>query len=92
MSKELRSKLFSLLKIVFALTLFTIVVITLYKELSHINLKETIKSFSKINRFWLVALFLSGGASIIVLSMYDVILAKTLKLKIGCLKRLELVI
>ncbi|WP_436950582.1 bifunctional lysylphosphatidylglycerol flippase/synthetase MprF [Staphylococcus xylosus] len=90
MTKELRSKLFTILKIAFALTLFTIVAITLYKELSHINLKDAIKSFSKINRFWLVALFLSGGASIIVLSIYDVILAKTLKLKIGLAKTIRI--
>lgn len=86
MSKEMRSRLFSILKIVFAVALFIIVVFTLYKELSHINLKETLHSFGKINRVSLVLLFLAGGASIIVLSMYDVILAKTLNLKISLLK------
>ncbi|SCT38017.1 oxacillin resistance-related FmtC protein [Staphylococcus caeli] len=74
------------MKIVFAVALFIIVVFTFYKELSHINLKETLHSFGKINRVSLVLLFLAGGASIIVLSMYDVILAKTLNLKISLLK------
>ncbi|WP_069996430.1 bifunctional lysylphosphatidylglycerol flippase/synthetase MprF [Staphylococcus caeli] len=86
MSKEMRNRLFSILKIVFAVALFIIVVFTFYKELSHINLKETLHSFGKINRVSLVLLFLAGGASIIVLSMYDVILAKTLNLKISLLK------
>ena len=85
MSKEMRSRLFSILKVVFAVALFSIVVFTLYKELSHINIKETIQSFGKINRVWLVALFVIGGASIIVLSMYDVILSKSLNLKISFL-------
>ncbi|WP_426462457.1 bifunctional lysylphosphatidylglycerol flippase/synthetase MprF [Staphylococcus equorum] len=90
MSKELRIKLFSILKIVFAVTLFIFVVFTLYKELSHINLKETVKSFGDINRVWLVALFLSGGLSIIVLSLYDVLLVKTLKLKLSLLKTIRI--
>lgn len=89
MSKEMRSRLFSILKVVFAVALFSIVVFTLYKELSHINIKETIQSFGKINRVWLVALFVIGGASIIVLSMYDVILAKSLNLKISLLKTIR---
>ena len=89
MSKEMRSRLFSILKVVFAVALFSIVVFTLYKELSHINIKETIQSFGKINRVWLVALFVIGGASIVVLSMYDVILAKSLNLKISLLKTIR---
>ncbi|PHK49131.1 bifunctional lysylphosphatidylglycerol flippase/synthetase MprF [Staphylococcus edaphicus] len=89
MSKKMRSRLLSILKIVFAVALFIIVVFTLYKELSHINIKETIHAFGKINRVWLVLLFISGGASIIVLSMYDVILAKTLNLKISLVKTIR---
>lgn len=90
MSKELRSKLLSTLKIVFAVALLIFVIFTLYRELSHINLKETIKSFGKINSLWLVGLFLSGGASIVVMSLYDVILAKTLKLRISILRTVRI--
>ncbi|MGO3049590.1 MAG: bifunctional lysylphosphatidylglycerol flippase/synthetase MprF [Staphylococcus sp.] len=90
MSKELRSKLLSILKVIFAIALFIFVVFTLYKELSHIDFKETIKSFDQINRVWLVALFLSGGLSIVVLSLYDVILSKALDLRISLLKTIRI--
>lgn len=90
MSKELRTKLLSILKVIFAATLFIFVVFTLYKELSHINLKETIKAVGDINRFWLVVLFLSGGASLVVLSLYDILLVKTLKLDISLLKTIRI--
>ena len=37
--------------------------------------------FGKINRVWLVLLFAGGGASLILLSLYDIILVKSLKLQ-----------
>ena len=79
MTKELRSKIFTILKVIFAIVLLVIVVFNLHKELVNINFKQTFIAFGKIDRFWLVLLFLSGGASMIILSIYDVILNKSLK-------------
>ena len=81
MTQELKSKLFSILKFIFATALFIFVIFTLYRELSHINFKDTLMQFGKINRVWLVLLFAGGGASLILLSLYDIILVKSLKLQ-----------
>ena len=79
MNQEVKNKIFSILKITFATALFIFVVITLYRELSGINFKDTLVEFSKINRMSLVLLFIGGGASLVILSMYDVILSRALK-------------
>ena len=42
--------------------------------------------FGKINRIWLVLLFAGGGASLLILSLYDIILVKSLKLDIPLTK------
>ena len=89
MTQENKSKLLSILKFVFAAALFTFVVFTLYRELSSINFKNTLMQFGKINRLWIVLLFISGGASLLILSLYDVILVKSLKLKIPLIKVLR---
>ena len=90
MSKKLVNKILTIMKVLFALSLFIFVVFTLYKELANINLKETIHSIKDINSVWLVVLFLSGGLAILVLSMYDVILAKALHLKISLVKTVRI--
>lgn len=94
MKQEVKNKLFSTLKITFATVLFIVVVITLYRELSGINFKETLFEFSKIDRLSLVLLFIAGGASLVILSMYDIILAKALKMSIpiGKLLRVSYII
>lgn len=61
-------------------------VFTLYRELSHIDFKNTVTVFSKINRWMLVGLFACGGASLLLLSMYDVILVKSLKMEMPLFK------
>ncbi len=61
MTQELKSKLLSFFKFIFATALFIFVIFTLYRELSHINFKETFIQFGKINRLWLVLLFAGGG-------------------------------
>ncbi|KAB7646070.1 MULTISPECIES: bifunctional lysylphosphatidylglycerol flippase/synthetase MprF [Staphylococcus] len=86
MTQENKSKLLSILKFVFAATLFVFVVFTLYRELSTINFKDTLMQFGKINRLWLVLLFAGGGASLLILSLYDIILVKSLKLDIPLTK------
>ncbi|HCX0213742.1 TPA: UPF0104 family protein, partial [Staphylococcus aureus] len=83
MNQEVKNKVFSILKITFATALFIFVVITLYRELSGINFKDTLVEFSKINRMSLVLLFIGGGASLVILSMYDVILSRALKMDIS---------
>src|SRR5699024_10673125 len=90
MSKKLVNKILTIMKVLFALSLFIFVVFTLYKELANINLKETIHSIKDINSVWVVVLFLSGGLAILVLSMYDVILAKALHLKISLVKTVRI--
>ncbi len=83
MNQEVKNKIFSILKITFATALFIFVAITLYRELSGINFKDTLVEFSKINRMSLVLLFIGGGASLVILSMYDVILSRALKMDIS---------
>lgn len=86
MTQELKSKLLSFFKFIFATALFIFVIFTLYRELSHINFKETFIQFGKINRLWLVLLFAGGGLSLILLSLYDIILVKALKLKMPLIR------
>lgn len=83
MSEEIKNRILSVLKFLFAAILFIVVVITLYHELSDINFKQTLESFGRINRWHLFGLFVCGGASMILLSLYDLILVKTLKLDIA---------
>ncbi|ADC87632.1 MULTISPECIES: bifunctional lysylphosphatidylglycerol flippase/synthetase MprF [Staphylococcus] len=86
MNQEVKNRILSILKITFATALFCIVVFTLYRELSHIDFKNTVTVFSKINRWMLVGLFACGGASLLLLSMYDVILVKSLKMEMPLFK------
>src|SRR5699024_12194741 len=79
-----------IIKVIFELSLFILVDFTLYKELANINLKETIHYLKDINSVWLVVLFMSGGLAILILSMYDVILAKVLHLKISFVKTVRI--
>lgn len=60
MTQEVKSKLLSILKFIFATALFIFVIFTLYRELAHINFKDTLMQFGKINRLWLVLLFAGG--------------------------------
>lgn len=90
MSKQSRNKVLSILKVIFAISLFIFVVFTLYRELAHINLKETIYAIRDLNSVWLIVLFLSGGTAILILSMYDVILARSLNLKVSLPKAIRI--
>lgn len=80
MAKQIRENLFSIMKVVFATALLIFVVVTLYRELSHINFKEALVQFGKINRLSLISLFIAGGASLLILCLYDLILVKSLKI------------
>ena len=73
----------------FFAVLFIAVVATLYHELAHINFKQTLEAFSKINRWYLVGLFICGGSAMILLSLYDLILVKGLKLDIPLIRVLK---
>lgn len=86
MNKETKNKIVTTLKLTFILLVFIIVAYTLYKELSTINFKETLIRFSKIDRISLITLFMSGASALILLSLYDVVLTRALKLKIPLLK------
>lgn len=69
MTQELKSKLLSFLKLIFATALFIFVIFTLYRELSHINFKETFIQFGKINRLWLVLLFAGGTVTHFIITV-----------------------
>lgn len=89
MSKQLKGRLITGAKIVFATVLFILVVTTLYKELSTMNFKKLFVLFEKLNRVELTSLLVAGGLSILLLSLYDVTMVRTLKLKMSLLKVLR---
>lgn len=74
--KNLRIDYYQYSNLFFFAVLFIAVVATLYHELAHINFKQTLEAFSKINRWYLVGLFICGGSAMILLSLYDLILVK----------------
>ncbi|MCD8915200.1 bifunctional lysylphosphatidylglycerol flippase/synthetase MprF [Staphylococcus simulans] len=86
MSKRMKSRLITGAKAVFAAVLFIIVVMTLYRELSTINFKKLFMLFEKLNRVELTSLLVVGGLSILLLSFYDVVMVRTLKLKMPMMK------
>ena len=83
MSKELKSRLLTIAKVVFATVLFIIVASILYQEVSKMDFKKAFILFEKLNRAELTGVFALGGASILLLSFYDFIMVRTLKLKIS---------
>ena len=89
MNKSLKSKILPTLKFVFAITLLVIVVWTLYRELSHIDFKKTLILLGEVDRVWLVILLVVGAASLLVLTLYDVVLSKVMKLHVPILKLLR---
>ena len=66
MTEELKNDYYQY-QICFAAVLFIAVVATLYHELAHIFFKQTLEAFSKINRWYLVGLFICGGSAMILL-------------------------
>ena len=77
------------LKVIFIMALLSVVTYVLWKELSHIDFKRTFLLFNRINSFELVGLFLLGASSIILLSLYDVILTMRFRLKLSKFKALR---
>lgn len=90
MSKQLKSRLFTTAKVIFASVLFILVVIMLYRELSTINLKKTFLLFEKLDRVKLTSLFAFGALSIVLLSLYDWVMVRTMKLKMTIWKVLRI--
>ncbi|GEP83529.1 oxacillin resistance-related FmtC protein [Staphylococcus piscifermentans] len=82
MSKELKGRLFTIAKIVFATVLFIVVATILYREIAHMDFKKAFILFEKLNRVQLTGVFAIGAASILLLSFYDFIMVRTLKLTI----------
>ncbi|PWZ66440.1 hypothetical protein DD888_11760, partial [Staphylococcus pseudintermedius] len=77
MTKQLWLKYF---KIAFILFLIVTISIILGRELAHIDFKRVFLLFSEISRMETFSLFLLGGSSVILLSLYDVILTTRFKL------------
>ncbi|QLK86972.1 bifunctional lysylphosphatidylglycerol flippase/synthetase MprF [Staphylococcus sp. 17KM0847] len=78
------------LKIIFAVVLVSVVSVVLVKELSHVDFKKAFLLFNRINSFELIGLFLLGGSAMILLSLYDVILATRFRLEISKFKALRM--
>lgn len=70
------------IKITFIIILFTFICYKLFNELSSIDFKATFKAFKAMNTFELAGLVLSGILAVMLLSLYDVVLARNLKLSI----------
>ncbi|MCS4485383.1 bifunctional lysylphosphatidylglycerol flippase/synthetase MprF [Staphylococcus americanisciuri] len=77
------------LKGIFIVVLLSIVTFVLAKELSHVDFKRTFLLFNRINSLQLVLLFTLGASSIILLSLYDVILTMRFGLKLSKFKALR---
>ncbi|WP_414049556.1 bifunctional lysylphosphatidylglycerol flippase/synthetase MprF [Macrococcus animalis] len=70
------------LKISFILLLFSFICFKLFNELSSIDFKATFKAFKAMNTVELGGLIISGLCAVMLLSLYDFVLAKNLKLNI----------
>ncbi|MEB6065473.1 bifunctional lysylphosphatidylglycerol flippase/synthetase MprF [Staphylococcus arlettae] len=90
MTRKFKKKILLTLKVTFAVALLGIVVFNLARELAHVNVKQTLIMFGQLNRWWLIMLFVSGGASLIILSLYDVVLAKAMHMRITLWKAMRL--
>ncbi|UXR68807.1 MULTISPECIES: bifunctional lysylphosphatidylglycerol flippase/synthetase MprF [unclassified Staphylococcus] len=84
-----KHKLLKGLKVVFIFALLIVVTSVLVRELSHIDFKRTFLLFNRINSFELMSLFLLGAISIVLLSLYDVILQSRFKLDLSKFKALR---
>ncbi|ARJ51807.1 bifunctional lysylphosphatidylglycerol flippase/synthetase MprF [Staphylococcus lutrae] len=76
-------------KIAFIIFLILTISIVLGRELAHINFKRVFLLFNRISRMEMISLFLLGGSSVILLSLYDVILTTRFKLKLSQFKALR---
>ncbi|MGK0555087.1 bifunctional lysylphosphatidylglycerol flippase/synthetase MprF [Macrococcus capreoli] len=70
------------IKIGFISVLFIFICYKLLNELSSIDYKATIKAFKAMNTFELGGLMISGLLAVMLLSLYDVVLARNLKLQV----------
>ncbi|EGQ0330948.1 TPA: bifunctional lysylphosphatidylglycerol flippase/synthetase MprF [Staphylococcus pseudintermedius] len=86
MTKQLWLKYF---KIAFILFLIVTISIILGRELAHIDFKRVFLLFNEISRMETFSLFLLGGSSVILLSLYDVILTTRFKLSLSKFKALR---
>lgn len=77
------------LKVIFIIALLSIVTFVLVKELSHIDFKRTFLLFNRIDSLQLVLLFVLGASSVVILSLYDVILTMRFGLKLSKFKALR---
>lgn len=83
MNQEVKNKIFSILKNYVCYSFIYFCSNHIVSGVIWYNFKDTLVEFSKINRMSLVLLFIGGGASLVILSMYDVILSRALKMDIS---------
>ncbi len=77
------------LKIAFIIFLITTITVILVKELAAIDFKKVFLLFNHISPMEMIILFLLGGSSVILLSLYDVILTSRFKLNLSPFKALR---
>ena len=89
--KLLNSKsIISFLKIPFICLVFIVVIYILHNEISKINFKKTFVLFREMDTFIFVGIVILGVLSVLILSLYDVMLKQSLKIKLPLHKILSI--
>lgn len=70
--------------------ILVIVIYTLHNELNKIDFKKTIVLLREMNTFYFVGIIILGVLSVGILSLYDIMLKQSLKLKLPILKVLSI--
>ncbi|GGI42056.1 bifunctional lysylphosphatidylglycerol flippase/synthetase MprF [Mammaliicoccus stepanovicii] len=85
-----RKRVMSLLKVIFILLIFSVVIYVLNNELSKINFKKTVVLFRNMDTFAFVGIIILGIFSVLVLSLYDIMLKYSLKINLPVYKILSI--
>lgn len=83
-------KIISFLKIPLVFLIFIVVVYIFHNELSKINFKKTFVLFRDLDTLTFVAIIILGVLSVLILSLYDVMLKQSLKIKLPLHKILSI--
>lgn len=90
MTKINRKRIFSFLKVLFICLILVVVINILHNELSKIDFKKTFVLLREMNTFSFVGIVILGVLSVLVLSLYDVMLKRSLKIKLPIYKVLSI--
>lgn len=78
----IRKRIFSLVKFMFICTILSVVIYVLHNEIGKIDFKKTIVLFREMNTAYFVGIILLGVLSVLVLSLYDIMLKQSLKISL----------